>query len=78
MTELPVPLTPAALETWVREATRERLRLYVQATDLDRSEREDALRGMGEALACAIEVVRTAATTWEASRELSEMPSMAE
>jgi hypothetical protein len=73
MTELPAPLTAAALDLWVAEATLERLRLYTRATDVDLSEREAALRGMGEALARAIEVVRAAAKAlWEATRKTSE------
>jgi hypothetical protein len=75
MTDLPVPLTPDALDTWVYEATRERLDLYRRATDPTQAERELALRGMGQALARAIEVVRTATTALrEAIRKLSEKP----
>jgi hypothetical protein len=75
MTELPIPLTPAALDVWVQEATHERLRLYTQATDVNLLEREAALRGMGEALGRAIKVVKAAAAAlWDATRKLSEKP----
>jgi hypothetical protein len=79
MTGVPDPITPAALDAWVSEATLERLRLYTQATASNRDEREVALRGMGEALARAIEVVRAAASAmWEAKRKSSEQPPPSE